>query len=240
MASGENPHELLLSIYKKLLYLYPKQYRDDYGEQLVLTANDMLEDTSTKAGRRALWTHILFDTLVSATKEHYVNFDAIIAADNQATAKNQQSKKRLLMFGLAVTAVVVSLLLLAQPASSIPPLSSLNTARTLSQGTKNACLTNDNQAAERVHSDDAGFTYAGITYSNFEATASSGIADVPAGTNYQLTIASYDGKLAKGTITYDGNYGTYDYIIKKLPGAGNWNFVSMVACGDNMWVPAIK
>lgn len=90
-------------------------------------------------------------------------------------------------------------------------------------------MTDNQDAAAAVKADDK-FYDENEEYSSFEMTASLGIIDVPAGTNYEVTIQRYDGTLAQGAVIYDGDYGTYNYTIEKTAEKGEWRFVSMIAC----------
>lgn len=114
-------------------------------------------------------------------------------------------------------------------ASVIPPMSSMEDAKNLSNGKRQACLADNEQAVAAVKADDKYLDEA-EEFSNFEMTASGGIMDVPAGTYYDTTINSYSDDLVVGSITYEKDYGKYNYNIKKLSGDGEWEFVSMIAC----------
>ena len=51
--------------YRQLLRLYPKAYRDRYGEQHLQALADMLDDQPTSGGRAGVWLKISFDFPVS-------------------------------------------------------------------------------------------------------------------------------------------------------------------------------
>lgn len=131
--------------------------------------------------------------------------------------------------GVLVAVVTAVYVLNNREASVISPLSSMEQARALSEGKKDKCLAENKQAASAVNEDDT-YLDEEQQFSRFELIASEGIKDVPAGTNYDITINNYDGKNVKGAVKYDKDFGTYNYIIKKENGAGNWKFVSMTAC----------
>lgn len=59
-------------IYRKLLYLYPTSYRQVYGEQMLQTLADMLDDAPTRAHQRAVWTRTILDLPVSAVKQQII------------------------------------------------------------------------------------------------------------------------------------------------------------------------
>jgi hypothetical protein len=134
---------------------------------------------------------------------------------------------------VVLLAVAVTFVLLnGRQATIIPPMSSLEQVRELSKGKKDTCLTDNQQAADAVKRDDTSLDYAGNKFSRFEMVASEGIMDVPAGTNYEMAITTYDGTTVRGAIAYEKDYGAYNYTIKKLAGVGEWRFVSMTACNN--------
>lgn len=143
------------------------------------------------------------------------------------------SKAKLFMIaGIVSTLVIIVIVVFFlnnRQASTIPAMSSLEQARELSQGKKDACLADNDQAVSAVKADDT-YLDEDEAFSTFELTASTGIMDVPAGTNYETTINSYTDGRAIGSIDYEKDYGTYNYEIKKLSGVGEWEFVSMIAC----------
>jgi predicted permease len=62
------------SIYRALLYCYPAAFRDEYGNQMLLTFAEQLGE-ARRTGRRleqgALWIHATWDALTIAPKEHW-------------------------------------------------------------------------------------------------------------------------------------------------------------------------
>jgi hypothetical protein len=126
--------------------------------------------------------------------------------------------------------VVGVVVLRNQPAGIISPMSSLEKARQLSQGNKDACLPNNAQARQAVADDDVIMKYEDTTFSQFELVGSEGIRDVPAGTDYDMTVHSYKNGTATGSLAYEKDYGTYNYTIQKQAKKGEWKFVSMKAC----------
>ncbi len=57
-----------LTVYKKLLNLYPKSYRQKYALSMLQTAEDMLDDAPSLVGRLGVWTKLLVDVPLSAAK----------------------------------------------------------------------------------------------------------------------------------------------------------------------------
>lgn len=117
-----------------------------------------------------------------------------------------------------------------RPAQAISPGTFLEQARKLSKGKKDACLMPTQQATDAVGADDGYFEWKDEKISKFETAAGIAIADVPAGTEYKMNIHSYENGVARGSMAYEYGYGIYNYEIKKLPDAGEWELVSTVAC----------
>lgn len=62
-----------LWIYSILLHAYPKEFRREYGSQMVLLMLDCQRDTRTASARRRLWLRSLFDLIRTAPREHLNN-----------------------------------------------------------------------------------------------------------------------------------------------------------------------
>ena len=60
-------------IYRTTLYLYPKAYRREYGEQMVQTLQDMLDDNESSMERVAIWLRITTELPLSVLKENINN-----------------------------------------------------------------------------------------------------------------------------------------------------------------------
>lgn len=58
-------------IYAKLLLLYPPSFRQQYGEQLLQTLADMIDDVPSKKEKMAVWLRISWDLPVTICKEHF-------------------------------------------------------------------------------------------------------------------------------------------------------------------------
>lgn len=52
-------------IYSRLLWLYPRPYRDTYGEQMLQTLADMIDNDPTQTGRIRIYTHAMVDLPMS-------------------------------------------------------------------------------------------------------------------------------------------------------------------------------
>ena len=63
-----------LWIYSILLLAYPRQFRREYGSQMVLLLLDCQRDARTTSARRRLWLRTVFDLIRTAPREHLNNF----------------------------------------------------------------------------------------------------------------------------------------------------------------------
>jgi len=59
-----------LTIYSILLLAYPREFRREYGSQMVLMLLDCQRDARTTAARRRLWLRTMFDLIRTAPREH--------------------------------------------------------------------------------------------------------------------------------------------------------------------------
>ena len=59
-----------LTIYSILLLAYPREFRREYGSQMVRLLLDCQRDARTTAARRRLWRRTLFDLIRTAPREH--------------------------------------------------------------------------------------------------------------------------------------------------------------------------
>jgi hypothetical protein len=62
-----------IGFYKTLLFFYPKPYRKRFGEQMLLTFEDLYQEELEKSGQvgASFWLSIFTDTLQSASREHF-------------------------------------------------------------------------------------------------------------------------------------------------------------------------
>ncbi|MEJ0072647.1 MAG: hypothetical protein WDN27_00955 [Candidatus Saccharibacteria bacterium] len=147
-----------------------------------------------------------------------------------------------LKVGLAVLAVlivagVVVGVVLAKKSdkkpSAIPVGSSFAVAQAHSQGTLPACLTKNASAEAAVRKDDKVLVSGKFSESAFDMATTEGIDTIPAGTNVDEFIHSYDGKTVTGSIAYPPKYGSYNFTIvpssKSKPYA-QWTMTSLFAC----------
>lgn len=207
--------------YARLLQLYPKTYRRQFSEPMLQTFADMCNEQK-RSNENIGWfvIGIFAETFVGIIKE----------SSREVAMNIKENKSKMVLIGGLITLLAASggVLIMNKPGNAIGPWSSYEEVKKQPNDKKEKCLADNPQAAEAVNKDDA---WDG-EWSEFETEVSQGFRDVPAGTNYDTTVNSYDGKMAKGAILYDGEYGTYNYTVNKLSGAGEWKFVSMVACSN--------
>jgi hypothetical protein len=179
------------------------------------------ERTQNGQTARGLTRKIYAETLAGAFRQHL-----------QATMASLNTTKSKAVIGVSLIGLLAWVTIISHRpvAQAIQPGSGFRQVQQLSKGNKSACLANNDSAAQAVRRDDGFVAYKGTKFSNFEAAAGGAISDVPAGTYYDLTISSYADTIVKGTMTYAHDYGTYNYTIRKLPDAGQWELTSIVAC----------
>lgn len=55
--------------YSALLKLYPKTYREHFGQQILQTIADMLDHSPTRTARLAVWTHVAAELPINVAKQ---------------------------------------------------------------------------------------------------------------------------------------------------------------------------
>jgi len=83
-----------MSVYRRLLVLYPRSFRRDYGEPMVQLFGDRVRDD----GRARAWAGVLPDLLRTVTKERI-----------EAAMKHVSTNARILIFTLLVAVTMVTL-----------------------------------------------------------------------------------------------------------------------------------
>lgn len=73
----------MLRLYKTSLRLYPKPFRDQYAEQMLITAEDILRHTHSKTGRMFAISRLLSDLLATAVQENSNQIGVIMKRQNQ-------------------------------------------------------------------------------------------------------------------------------------------------------------
>src|ERR1700720_1884963 len=61
----------LVRLYRGLLFLYPAEFREEYGRELCLVLLDRCREQRSRLGVLMVWIHAAFGVLTEAPKEHY-------------------------------------------------------------------------------------------------------------------------------------------------------------------------
>ena len=69
------------------------------------------------------------------------------------------------------------------------------------------------------------------TLTNIQMVVMSQLTDVPAGTKTDIRFATYDGNAATGSEKYEGDYGSYNFTVKKDT-AGTWRVSTFALCTE--------
>jgi hypothetical protein len=94
-----------LSIYSVLLLAYPREFRREYGSEMVLLLLDCERDACTAPARTRLWLRTLFDLVRTVPREHV----AKIRKENQFM---HRLRTDLIAIGGCVSLILAALLLL--------------------------------------------------------------------------------------------------------------------------------
>lgn len=95
-----------LKIYRNLLRLYPKNYRDQYAEQMTQTLEDMLENEPSRIARARLWLRSSYELPFSI-----INQNILAIGDNSMHPENYLKRNGLVATALMapfVAAIVAS------------------------------------------------------------------------------------------------------------------------------------
>jgi len=71
--TANNDSRYFVSIYSILLLAYPREFRREYGSQMVLLLLDCQRDARTTSARARLWLRTVFDLVRTAPREHLNN-----------------------------------------------------------------------------------------------------------------------------------------------------------------------
>ena len=211
-------------VYGQLIRLYPRSFQERFAEPMLQTFGDMCREQAAAGnnlGAFALKTYI--ETLLEIIKEQLKEV---------VMKTNTRNKRTLIVAGGIFGALAIGLvatMLLNTGSTPIQPGSTIEQAKEQSRGNKAACLVNDEQVENLVRADD-NHVYLEKEFSMFDFTVVSGIIDVPAGTQVDVTINSYSDGIATGSALYDGDYGDYNYSVKYLGQPSEWELVSLVGC----------
>lgn len=129
--------------------------------------------------------------------------------------------KRFALVLVALLAIGVVLILTKSNNAGAAKPTTVAEAKAKAQNPLPACL-EENKNVEPLQQDDQ---------NNISLALTSQLIDVPAGTGADIVFSTYDEKTATGTEVYDGDYGSYNFAIKKDASA-TWNITSFEQCAN--------
>lgn len=107
-------------VYAKLLYLYPSPYRKRYGEQLLQTVADMVDDAPSTYEKFIAWLRISLDFPITVCKEHFqVIGDFMYAKNNYQINRNTLISGALILLPIILVAIN-RMLMLSGPGRGMP------------------------------------------------------------------------------------------------------------------------
>lgn len=218
------------NIYANLIKLYPAKFQERFTEPMLQTFVDLCWER-TEAGESLRFF---------AIKTYAETFLQIIKEQFKEVVMNTKniSKRTILMVSAVIAVLAVGTVLavvLRSGGNIIKPGSTIEQAKKQSQGDKVACLPTSDSVAEQIKDTEPDSIqsvddpyYSPTLY--FDGVLLSGIIDVPAGSQADVTFNSFQDNIAKGSANYEGDYGDYNYEMKYLGQQGEWELVSLVAC----------
>ena len=195
--------------YRALLWLYPKAHREEFGEQMLQTLDDMLSDHTEASERIAVWLRIGRELPLNIVEEHINNLEEV--------SMNKALRSRRVGVGIGAGVVIIALAVsigIALHRSN--PYSPTTYAQLQRTSSRPVCLQKDTN--KNLPVDSADTNYIG----NVIATS---ITDAHAGTNVNVYFKTYSGSSATGTAAYSSYYGNYNYTVQKVASNSTNNFV---------------
>lgn len=218
------------NIYASLIKLYPVKFQERFAEPMLQTFVDLCYER-TEAGESLRYFAIktYAETFLQIIKEQF----------KEVVMNTKNTSKRTMLIVSTVIAALAIVTVLAVVINSgsniIKPGSTIEQAKRQSQGDKVACLSNSDSVANQIKNTEPDMAkseedpyYSPTLY--FDGVLLSGIIDVPAGSQAEVTFNSFQDNIAKGSANYEGDYGDYNYEMKYLGQPGQWELVSLVAC----------
>lgn len=206
------------AIYRALLRLYPKSFREQYSEQMLQTLEDILDNEQGARRRFKVWARVFGELPSTVLGEHINNV-------KERGIMTKFSKRQIIIVSTAVLVIIVGIVwyVLAQKNSYMPTTLSNVQSNTISS----ACLRKEDNPALQVPGEDGTFIANAVSLS---------IIDVPAGTNFDVFVNSYSGTDATGTAIYNGKYGSYNFTATHDTANSNdaytagWKVTKFEAC----------
>lgn len=206
------------SIYSALIKLYPSSYQKEYGEQMLQTLNDFLDDKTSGHTKASIWFRVLAELPVNIITEHINNLEEKSMNNEKRSRKPYLLIAAISIIGLAGLAVLLSLQHQGFTPTKLQEITK--------DGAKETCLILQDDPSVKMDTQEA----------TFLANASvSSIIDIPAGTSVDLHVKTYDGKTATATQVYGGSYGSYNLTAQKVGDtsdtfSGGWKVISFHQC----------
>lgn len=207
-------------IYRALLHLYPKGHREEYGEQMIQTLEDLLTDPKSGHSKLSIWLRVSSELPVNVIEEHIHNLEGMSMETRKALGKR-------LAIGLgALSLILLGVLVVMFYINNKQPVQT-TLAQVQNVSEKATCL---------LKQDDSSLVIPTAESTYITNAAMTGIIDVPAGTNVDVHIETYDGTNATGTSVYPDKYGSYNFTVKKTGNdstdtyTGGWLITEIKAC----------
>lgn len=224
-------YQRYLKVYAGLIGLYPKAFRDRFSEPMLQTFGDMVHERSSNGENIGVFTSkTCLETLLEICKER---------SNEVVMSMKKMNSKTYAISGFIVIllfAFVFVILRGAHEDGTIPPNSTVEQARKISEGIDDKCLTNSDEIKSAVAKTEPEVSdevkedpYYSETL-NFDGILLSQIIDVPAGTQADVSFNSFDGAIAKGSVKYEADYGSYNYEMTYLGNRGKWELTKLKAC----------
>lgn len=224
-------YQRYLKVYAGLIGLYPKAFKDRFSEPMLQTFGDMVHERSSNGENIGVFTsRMCLETFLEICKER---FNEVVISMKKMTSKTYAVSG---LTALLLIAFVFVLLRGAQEDGTIPPNSTIEQARKISEGINDECLMNSDEtksAVAKTEPEVSDEVKEDLYYSetlNFDGILLSQIIDVPAGTQADVSFNSFDGTVAKGSVKYYGGYGSYNYEMTYLGNKGKWELTKLKAC----------
>lgn len=207
--------------YRLLLHLYPKAHRQEYGELMMQTLDDILRDQETASQRLGVWFRVAKELPSNLTEEHLRNLENILMRNVVANLGKRKALLLIIISAITIGAVFAVAINIMRPQQFTP-----TTLSNISKSSeKSACLQTQENTALAVPDNDA---------SSIANASTLSIIDVPAGTNVDVYIKTYSSTKATGTAIYSGKYGSYNFEAGKASKGdaytNGWQITQFNAC----------
>ena len=143
-------------------------------------------------------------------------------SENTKTSKERTLLILLIVAGALVAASVIGAIIFTRTNNAASaPLTSISTQQARALPTDETCLANNSSIKTQVEKMDG--------LSEDFGPWTSHIYDVPAGTNVDVAINSYNGSDSiTGSLAYSGDYGSYNFTLTKQ--ADGWGYTRFTGC----------